>query len=1201
MRTAGDPCGGGPILQRLSTSVEWTVAVRLPKLRAVWGGARERALRRCSAALLPLSVFALLGCTKAPVLPAPSSADYDKVVAAFQVGLAALQVGDDARADEKLAAVTRIAPDEPAGWANWAILALRQRNFDLAQQRLQRARDLAPQDGRIDNLMGMLESSRGRSAEAIEQFRRASEREPSDLRNLYALAQEIERAGGAGSDVNYQQAIEKILAIAPDNIAALLELARIAAKRGDTATLNSSLTKLSAAASTWPPEVREQFAALQSVAATDLRAAATRTTLLRNVLWRVPEFRRSFSRLKAPPGEELRAYTRFVRMASPMLKPAPPDTTLGFDIEPIAAAGLNLGERWSWIGAIQLTGTGAPTLAWANAAELRLETGAKLAFPGGARRVPPSPEGVLQLDFNYDFKTDLALAGDGGVRLYRQEDGNAFTDVTRETKLPKAVIDGRYTGAWAADIEADGDLDMLLGANEGVPLVLRNNGDGSFTAIHPFPGVSGVRQFAWADLDGDGTPDAVIVDGANRLHVFANERQGQFRERAVPAGVSAIKSIAVAANGDGAFGIIVLQADGAILRLSDKDGEAWETVEIARVSDAAYLASEVRLRVADLDNNGAIDLYLAPVASPAASNAKGALIWLGDDKGALTPFASAMGPDRVFDAADVNGNGTLALLGLSLDGRAVRAVGRGAKHYHWQVVRPRAAKAFGDQRVNPFGVGGEIEIRSGSLVQKQLIAGPQVRFGLGEHAGTDVIRVIWPNGSVSAEFEAKADQGIETEQRLKGSCPFLFAWNGREMAFVKDAVPWGSAIGLRINTLGSAKIAATEEWYKIGREQLVPHDGAYDLAFTAELWEVYYYDYLALITVDHPPGTEIFVDERFVIPPAKLAITAVETPHGIARAIDDTGRDVTYLLREADGRTVDGFGHGQYQGVTRDHYLEIDLGADAPATGPLYLIAQGSIYPTDSSINVALSQGSRWRAHGLSLEVPDGRGGWRVANANLGFPAGRRKTILIDLTGVFGTGTPRRVRLRTNLEIYWDAIRWARGLPDTALETEVLEPAAADLHYRGYSAIDKSPSSGIEIPDYARIAGTKQRWRDLGGYYTRYGDVRELLAHTDDRYVIMNSGDEMTLKFAETPAPPGRVRDFVIVGDGWIKDGDYNSTFSKTVQPLPHHGERDYTVRPGKLEDEWAYRRHPEDWQDYHTRYVTTDVFRNALKVPADR
>jgi hypothetical protein len=108
--------------------------------------------------------------------------------------------------------------------------------------------------------------------------------------------------------------------------------------------------------------------------------------------------------------------------------------------------------------------------------------------------------------------------------------------------------------------------------------------------------------------------------------------------------------------------------------------------------------------------------------------------------------------------------------------------------------------------------------------------------------------------------------------------------------------------------------------------------------------------------------------------------------------------------------------------------------------------------------------------------------------------------------------------------------------------------------------------------------------------------VRELLQHVDDRYVIMNSGDELALRFPESvPPSAGWVRDFVIVGDGWIKDGDYNSSFSKTVLPLPHHSERSYTTPPGKLEDDWTYRQHPEDWQRYHTRYVTPDVFRNAL------
>ena len=193
-------------------------------------------------------------------------------------------------------------------------------------------------------------------------------------------------------------------------------------------------------------------------------------------------------------------------------------------------------------------------------------------------------------------------------------------------------------------------------------------------------------------------------------------------------------------------------------------------------------------------------------------------------------------------------------------------------------------------------------------MQKQAITGPELHFGLGEQTDTNVARIVWPNGSVRAEFNLKSNQQIVTEQRLKGSCPFLFAWNGNQMSFVKDSVPWGSAIGLRINSLGTARVEATEEWYKIGRDELKPRDGFYDLRVTEELWESYYYDHLSLMTVDHPAGTEVFTDERFDVPPVKLAVTAMGVPQPIARAMDDNGKDVTGVVASLDGRYLDTFG-----------------------------------------------------------------------------------------------------------------------------------------------------------------------------------------------------------------------------------------------------------------------------------------------------
>jgi Tfp pilus assembly protein PilF len=1135
------------------------------------------------------------------MLPAKGSSEYNEVVRAFYVGLAALQVGDDVRAESKLAQVTQLVPSEPAGWANWGLLALRQRNFEPAAERLERARSLAPENDQIFYLVGLLESNRGRSAESVGALRKAIEINPKNLVATYKLAEEVERQGDQNSEAENQSLIQKILDVQPDNLAALLELGRIAAKRGDADTVRVVVNKLSARAPSWPAEVRQQFSAFQSAASgADVRPAATRMTFLRNVLVRVSEYRRDLSAIKPPPGEEAQPLTHFLKLESPAFTPASADRGIRFSPEAVTRVSA---EKLSWIGAVSLNGEGAPLIVSAKEREVRIGDSTYI-FPGSPSTTLP-PEAITPLDFNYDFKTDLVLAGNEGVRLLKQENADKFTDVTAQTKLPATILQASYAGAWAADIDADGDLDIVLSAESAAPTVLRNNGDGSFAETHPFTGVSGLRDFAWADIDGDGDPDAALIDSQSRLLVFTNERSGQFDQRIPPSNETIVKAINVADfNNDSVLDLIAVQSDGVIIRLSDKDeGQEWETAEIARVSGGPNLSDgKFRLRVLDVDNNGGNDLLLINNGASAVGNEGGALLWLADEQNKLNAFDNTIGPRFVFDAADVNGDGRLDLLGLTDKGEPVKAINHGTRNYHWQVVRPRAAQATGDQRINSFGVGGEMEIRAGLLVQKQLISGPVVHFGLGDQSGADVVRIVWPNGAVRAEFETKADQTILAEQRLKGSCPFLFAYNGKEMKFVKDTVPWGSAIGLRINTLGTARVEATEEWYKIGGDELVPRDGFYDLRITAELWETYYYDQLALMTVDHPAGTDIFVDERFVIPPAKLAVTTVEQPHKIAHAVDDNGNIVTDVLSSLDEKYLDNFGRGRYQGVTRDHYVEIDLGEDAPQTGPLWLVAKGWMHPTDSSINVAISQGSEVRAQPLSLEVPDGKGGWVVAQPNLGFPAGRKKICLFDLSNVFRPGTPRRVRLRTNLEIFWDSIEWARGVSEGQFKSTLINPSMADLHYRGYSVINQPNTSSPEVPDYNRLAASKQVWRDLIGYYTRFGDVRELLQKADDRYVIMNAGDEMSFRFAEQPPPPaGWVRDYVLIGDGWIKDGDYNSAFSKTVLPLPYHARQEYTTAPGRLEDDWVYRQHPEDWQTYHTRYVTPAVFRNALRPGRDR
>ena len=561
---------------------------------------------------------------------------------------------------------------------------------------------------------------------------------------------------------------------------------------------------------------------------------------------------------------------------------------------------------------------------------------------------------------------------------------------------------------------------------------------------------------------------------------------------------------------------------------------------------------------------------------------------------------------------DRDGDGRLDLLALgdvgqavlSLLGRPIQLHNRGAKDYGWIQVWFEAAEKeergdgqpLGDQRINSFAVGGAVEVRTGELVQKHPITRPQTHLGLGKAHQAHVLRMVWPNGNVQVECELSGRAHVPIVQRLSGSCPYLFADDGTGMRFVKDFL-WSSPLGMYVNAQDKGGFLQTEDWVKVRGDQLAAKGGYYDLRVQANLWETHFVDHARLKLVDHPVGTEVHVDERFFLTPTKPKVYVTGPVRPVACAWDHRGDDVTDLVRATDGRYLDRAGRGPYQGITRDHWVEIDLGGDAPKAGPVYLLAYGFIHPTDSSINFAVAQGKHDPPHGLVLEVPDGKGGWKVGRDALGFPAGKNKTAVIRLDGIEGPGVSRRFRLRTNMEVYWDSLAYASGLDDGLARVRDLHPDTAQLRFHGTVEITRSDRSSPELPNYDKVVSTGQPWRDLEGYYTRYGDVRELLAKVDDRYAILNAGDEIAFRF-RTPdgPPPGWKRDFVWVSDGWVKDGNLNTRFSKTVLPLPAHDPNAYDRQPGRLDDDPVYRRFPEDWKNFHTRYVTPAVFERGLR-----
>jgi hypothetical protein len=335
--------------------------------------------------------------------------------------------------------------------------------------------------------------------------------------------------------------------------------------------------------------------------------------------------------------------------------------------------------------------------------------------------------------------------------------------------------------------------------------------------------------------------------------------------------------------------------------------------------------------------------------------------------------------------------------------------------------------------------------------------------------------------------------------------------------------------------------------------------------------------------VDHPESVQVFVDERFVpAGEASLRIYRVARPRAPVAATDQAGRDLLPLLRERDDRYVSQFRLGKFQGLAETHDLILDLGELAAADVTLFL--NGWIFPTDASINLALSQQDSLRVLPPQLQVIGPDGAWHTVIADMGFPSGKAKTVVVDLAGKF-LSRDRRVRIRTNMQIYWDQVFFTTGDVRGPAPPATLAPVAAHLHYRGFSRMYRRGGRyGPFWFDYGHVT-REPRWLPLRGRFTRYGDVVALLQRADDQYVVFGPGDEITVEFAARDAPPlpaGWRRDFLLYSNGWLKDADLNTATGQTVEPLPFHGMSRYPYGPDE-----AYpgdREHQRYLRRYHTR-----------------
>ena len=781
-------------------------------------------------------------------------------------------------------------------------------------------------------------------------------------------------------------------------------------------------------------------------------------------------------------------------------------------------------------------------------------------------------------DFDNDGKADLAVCESSGIRLFHNDGKGKFVDVTEKVGIRR---EPGCVAATFVDYDHDGDLDLYLTMAPAPPekrtnRLWRNNGNSTFTDISDATGLGLAATgagVATTDFNNDRAVDFVIAGGSEGAAVYLNPREGKFlplpavdfaKEKLPPAvGVTVFDF-----DKDGFMDIAFTHAGAPGISLwRNIQGKKLERVPLP---DFGWKKGW-GLTWVDYDNDGWLDLVA--VGESASGNGEIRLLrnlgdagWADVTKKVQLDTLKLSQP-RAVAFADLKGNGSPDLV-VTQDGAAPLLLQNiGANKNNWIAVD---LKGLND---NKSGIGTKVELFAGPLYQKFELSsasgylsqnGTPLLVGLGSQKVADAIRLLWPTGVPQDEVDLAALKIVPVGEldRRGSSCPILFSWNGKEYEFIADMI--GPAVVGHWIAPGERDVPDPDEYLKVPAKSVREKNGLLSFRFMEPMEETVYLDHVRLLAIDHPANIEVNANERFVSNPPfpEFRVIATQNSRIPSGAWDDRGHNVLPLLAKKDRKYVTDFPDVPFTGFAKLHWIELDLGA-WDSSKPLRLIMDGyTDYFTATSMYAADQAGIKVIAP--YVEAQDAQGNWIRVIEDMGFPAGLARTMVADLSGKIPFGT-KRIRIVTNLKIYWDSIRIDQTPELHDIHVTEVPLANAELAYLGYPREIRLKPASDTVYSYSHLSPTGPYARAAGNY-TRYGDVKSLLRASDDKFAIFSSGEGVKLDFDPRNLPPlsaGWVRDYFFYADGFEKDLDFYAAHAFTVEPLPKHGLISYPYPAG--------------------------------------
>jgi len=462
------------------------------------------------------------------------------------------------------------------------------------------------------------------------------------------------------------------------------------------------------------------------------------------------------------------------------------------------------------------------------------------------------------------------------------------------------------------------------------------------------------------------------------------------------------------------------------------------------------------------------------------------------------------------------------------------------------------------------------------LAPYDIVVIPQLRDGAPGTGGNP--DDLWDNEVAALENFVRNGGGLLIMDGSDGfenlqtppTCPVLYAWNGEGYEFVAD-VSTNGGLGFADEN-GAPRPPQPLDYAVVEDSQLELESGVYKLVIAEDQDEITYFDSGELLKIYHTRGTRLLsgtvIYQTWSYPQPE--IHTVRDPRPPVAAWDESGENVLELIAQEDGKVFRQNSHGYDR-------LVLDLG-DLSDAKQIKLVLKARTY----WVNVP-----PWGAS--FAEVLGENGDWvRVDKPFPEFTFHNTRTYAIDITDWFKTDN---YMLRFN-DWHRKAYDWIAidTSPDGRFYEKELKLDSAELFNKGISpCID-----GFFYYDEAR-GGISEKY---SGWFTRYGDVAELVRETDDRFVIMPPGDAVKLEFGKDfnlldfLAGLSLIeRSYVFVSDAYYKMDFVKHFFGENVcrvEPLPFHGMSYYPYPENEHypQDE----EHQAYLAEFNTRYIPLRV-----------